>query len=136
MTIIYFPLETSPSNFTTLSGNSLEGNFSPPTQAAPASTFVTNFNVRNNYQSINVPVTIPSFIDVISVDKESCGPCFPININRAYNILEPLGVTTFYGEFPRHQIFLNIPTIYNVRDDENYLFTAPVTTTVLPPFWS
>ena len=136
MTILAFPLETSPSPFTAISGASIEGNFTTsPAQAAPSSVFITNLNVRPALQ-LNVPVTINSFIDIVSVDEESCGPCFPICINRTYDIVEPLGTVTFYGEQPRHQVFLNVPTILNVRDDKNYVFTAPVTTTVQQPFWS
>jgi len=135
MTIIVFPLETSPSPFTTLSGSSIEGNFTTPAQAGPASVLITNFNVIPALQ-FNVPVNIPTFIDVVSVDEESCGPCFPISINRTYDIIEPLSTVMFYGEQPKIQSFINVPTILNVRDNKNYVFTAPVTTTVQQPFWS
>ncbi len=135
MAIISFPLETSPAFFTSLSGAVLEVNHTlAPAQAAPASTFLTSLNVRRS-GSTDVQVNLPTIIDIVTVDEESCGPCFPISINGTYDIVESLGTVTFRGEQPRHQIFLNIPTILNVRDNKNYTFT-PIATTVLPPFWS
>lgn len=126
------PIEVDPATIAV----TLDGDFaSGVPQVTQFGTLVTNLAVSSGPKSVDIG--LPITLDGFGIDKESVGPIFPIPILGAggTNILEPIGVNIFVGETPRHQTYINIPTILTVRDERNYLFDTP-RTIIASSFWS
>jgi hypothetical protein len=100
---------------------------------SPAGIFQSSVGTIIGYKLIET--VQPTTLEIDFDDGGNAGPCFPISINTISNILEPVGTTILFGEYPRHQSHIAIPTTFTVLDTKSYLIDTVRTTTTYP-FWS